>query len=614
MKKQYWLFGALALMLVLLTTTPAQAALPTNLSWIKEATNPVVDNTLCYSGEHLDPALVVESAGNYKMYFSPKGVGVDIYLATTTDGGLNWTCSGLVLSRGGGGTWDETRVMSPTVVKDGPSDYKMWYAGRSAAAVFAVGYATSSDGVSWTKHGSNPVLTVGSPAEWDGQIVREPSVLNVGGTYHMWYSGTAKWPFFRIGHATSPDGVTWTKDAGNPVLTPTAGAWDANEVFAPSVVANGSDYEMFYSGNSGGRWLTGHATATGANGPWTKDANAFLSPDSTGWEAGFDSTDYVGGVLDGTTWKVFYSAGGSYQIGLTTLTNQAQLTFNQLAGAMSVGGTKIVTIDLNSVSNLYGYQFKVNYDATKVSAVGAFVNSFFDTTSNTFIPPLWNASCAAGVCQFSVSKVAPGTASSGSGTLAQITFTGLVPGDSTITFTEDSLSEVGAVPITHGITTGFLTVFGSATVNGTVQMQGRTFPTDAGSVTVYDQQGYAPPTTVAFSTVDGTFSATVPLYLGSTTFDVEASHSLYLTHRLTGIVLTDGGTYPAGTTTLKGGDADNSGKISVTDLTCIGANFGGAGALCGATGNSDITNNGVVNIFDLVLAGGNYDLASPRPW
>src|SRR5690606_28112287 len=143
-------------------------------------TNPVVDSTLCYSGDHLDPSLVVESPGNYKMYFSPRSDGADIYLATTTDGGLNWTCSGLVVPRGGGGTWDEVRVMSATVVKDGSSDYKMWYTGRNAATVYAIGYATSSDGVSWTKYGSNPVLTIGSPSEWDGQYVREPSVLNVG--------------------------------------------------------------------------------------------------------------------------------------------------------------------------------------------------------------------------------------------------------------------------------------------------------------------------------------------------------------------------------------------------------------------------------------------------
>ncbi len=610
--------GLAVLLALMVFSVPAQAALPANLSWIKAASNPVVSNTLCYSGEHLDPALVVESANNYKMYFSDRSTGADIYLATTTDGGLNWTCGNSgnpVLTNGSGGAWDETRVVSATVVKDGASDYKMWYAGVNAAGIYAIGYATSSDGVNWNKDGSNPVLTKGAPSAWDSQYVREPSVINVGGTYHMWYAGTAKWPYFRVGHATSPDGINWTKDAGNPVLTPTAGTWDANEVYAPSVVANGSDYEMFYSGNAGGRWVTGHATASNANGPWTKDANAIITLDATGWEAGGDSADYVGALLDGTTWKVFYSSGtGGYRIGMATLTNQAQLTFNQLVGSLTVGATKVVTIDLNNVTDLYAYQFQVNYDATKVSAVGAFVNTFVDSTTNAAAPGTWNATCAAGVCKFAVTKLLPATPISGSGTIAQITFTGVAAGDSQLTFSDDFLTKLGAEPITYGKTTGFLTVFGSATVTGTVQMQGRTFPTDGGSVTVYDKYGYAPPTTVSFSGTDGTFSATVLLDPGSTVFVVEASHSLYLSNRTGDITLSNGGTYNAGTTLLKGGDANNDGKVDLADITCIGARFGLSGAVCGATGNSDITNNGIVNIFDLVLGGGNYERSSPQSW
>lgn len=600
---------------LIVSVLPAQAALPANLSWIKAAGNPVLPNGVCYSGDHFDPALVVESANNYKMYFSSRSDGADIYLATTTNGGLSWTCAGgPVLTRGGSGAWDETRVMSATVIKDGPT-YKMWYTGRSAAAVYALGYATSSDGISWTKYGSNPVLTVGSPSSWDSQYVREPSVLKVTGTYHMWYSGTAKWPYFRIGHATSTDGITWSKDAGNPVLTPTAGTWDANEVYAPSVIDNGSAYEMFYSGNAGGRWITGHATATSPSGTWTKDANAIVSPDATGWEAGFDSTDYVGAALDGSTWKVFYSAGGTYQIGLTTLANEAQLTFNQLAGSLSVGGTKTVKIDLNNVTNLYAYQFEVHYDQTKVHATSAsFDNSFVDTTTNAGVGGSWNASCAAGVCKFAVTKLQPALPITGSGTIAQITFTGFGMGDSQLTFANDFLAQSDATPITYQSTTGFLTVFGSATVKGTVQMQGRPTPGDTGTVTVYDQFGYAPPTTVPFSASDGTFTAVVPLYPDSTTFDVEAAHSLYLTNRLTGIVLANSGTYTAATTKLKGGDADNSGKVSIEDLTCVGGSFGNPGASCGTNGNSDITNDGIVNIFDLVLVGGNYGSASPQTW
>lgn len=603
---------------LLMTATTALAALPANMSWTKYTGNPVVNGTLCYSGEHFRPAVVVESANNYKMYFSDRSDGADVYLALTSDGGQTWTCANggsPVLTRGTGGSWDDTRVLTVSVVKDSPSDYKMWYTGRNAAGVYAIGYATSSDGISWTKYGSNPVLTTGSPAAWDGQYVREPSVLNVGGTYHMWYSGTVKWPFFRIGHATSPDGITWTKDPANPVVTPVAGSWDQSEVYSPSVIANGGAYEMFFSGNSGGRWVTGHATAASVSGPWTQDTNAIISPDATGWEAGFDSTDFAAGVLDGSTWKLFYSAGGSYQIGLATLTNQAQLTFNLLAATVNVGSTKTIYIDLTAVTSMYGYQFEVNYDPSKVSAVGSFVDSFFTTVPPASIPGAWNASCAAGVCKFAVTHVSPQTAVTGSGTLAQIIFTGVGAGETPLTFTNHILADKDSNQLTHTVTTGFLTVFRTVSVSGTVNMQGRTYPTDTpGTVTIYDQFGYAPPTTTPFSASDGTWSASVAVDPSSSTFDIEASHSLYLTNRETGVNMSGSGPFPQPTTKLLGGDADNSGLIDVSDLSCIGGAFGGSPTVCGTTGSSDINADLTVNILDLVLAGGNYNLSSPQPW
>ncbi len=39
-----------------------------------------------------------------------------------------------------------------------------------------------------------------------------------GSEFHMWYWLGGSSGRNRIGHATSPDGVTWTKDPLNPVL------------------------------------------------------------------------------------------------------------------------------------------------------------------------------------------------------------------------------------------------------------------------------------------------------------------------------------------------------------------------------------------------------------
>jgi hypothetical protein len=297
-----------------------------------------------------------------------------------------------------------------------------------------------------------------------------------------------------------------------------------------------------------------------------------------------------------------------------TLESQAQLTFNLLATSVAVGSDVVLTIDLNAVTDLYGYQFEVNYDAARLSvAESKFVDSFFDTGGNASIVPSWNASCSAGVCRFAVTKVQPGAPVSGSGALAQIKFTGVAPGVAMLTISNDILSDRDANQIQHSATTGYLTVYGWATVSGVVKLQGRSTPIDSGTVTLYDQNGLFGPTAVSFDAVTGAWSASVPVF-GSTTYDIVASHTLYLSNRLDGVSVTAGGSFAQTTTTLRGGDANNDGQIELGDLTCVGGAFGGPPSACGSTGSTDINHDGIVNILDLVLPGGNYGLTSPQTW
>ncbi len=87
-----------------------------------------------------------------------------------------------------------------------------------------------SDGL-WTKYPGNPVLVRSQP--WaESDYVCEPNLLYREGRFHLWFSqmhppggGTA------LGYATSPDGFTWTKYPGNPVLTMAGG-----EVHRPCVM------------------------------------------------------------------------------------------------------------------------------------------------------------------------------------------------------------------------------------------------------------------------------------------------------------------------------------------------------------------------------------------
>lgn len=132
--------------------------------------------------------------------------------------------------------------------------------------------ASSSDGkTNWTDDAAhNPVLSK-SASGWDDYEIGVPLIWKEGTTWHMLYRGYTSAEFSKEGHATSPDGHTWTKDVNNPVLEDSS-AWIGSQgIEANGLIKVGSTYYLWYS-NWGTRQL-GLATATNISGPWTKDEN-----------------------------------------------------------------------------------------------------------------------------------------------------------------------------------------------------------------------------------------------------------------------------------------------------------------------------------------------------
>jgi hypothetical protein len=75
--------------------------------------------------------------------------------------------------------------------------------------------------VRWTPIAENPVFTGSGRETWDRKI-RERGYILLGNddTYHLWYTGYAgdRPTTMSLGHATSPDGIHWTRDASNPIF------------------------------------------------------------------------------------------------------------------------------------------------------------------------------------------------------------------------------------------------------------------------------------------------------------------------------------------------------------------------------------------------------------
>ena len=179
--------------------------------------------------------------------------------------GIHWTkyTDNPVLTTGPDSSWDNGSPEGPTVVMVNDT-LKMWYAGLDTIAngqttdfEVNIGYAWSLDGVNWTKHPDNPVLTTGGWGSWDDVVIQDAEVLIIEGVYHIWYTGFPEWPeedggipgMSQIGHAYSEDGVHWTKDTNNPVVPNGApGTWDAAVTMAPAVIWDGDTLRMWYTG------------------------------------------------------------------------------------------------------------------------------------------------------------------------------------------------------------------------------------------------------------------------------------------------------------------------------------------------------------------------------
>src|SRR5262249_47861925 len=124
--------------------------------------------------------------------------------ATATAPGGPFTRDGgnPLLTVGNVGSFDEKGVKDPVVAKLGASDYRMLYTGVDADGIERVGYATSTDGVSWTKRG---VLLDPSqiPYTNDEMGVEPTGMLLDGSTLHVWTSGVDRTGRTRADHATT---------------------------------------------------------------------------------------------------------------------------------------------------------------------------------------------------------------------------------------------------------------------------------------------------------------------------------------------------------------------------------------------------------------------------
>jgi MYXO-CTERM domain-containing protein len=241
----------------------AYATSSDGIAWTRYPNNPVMSPSEPWEGGannpegEASPVSVLREKGKYRLYYHGyTGNGVrQIGLAESADG-ITWTKSpqNPILTPGDPGSWDADSVCEPKVLHVGAT-YFMFYS--HCVGTGGIGLATSADGIAWTKAAGNPVIAVGSG--WDSAQVDWGDVYYDGTTFHMWYPGHADFGGFSLGYASSTDGMTWTKSPNNPVYVPldptqTSTDYAVNKGDAlgvenrPTVLRLGSDWWIYYGG------------------------------------------------------------------------------------------------------------------------------------------------------------------------------------------------------------------------------------------------------------------------------------------------------------------------------------------------------------------------------
>jgi len=151
--------------------------------------------------------------------------------------------------------FEKTSVMNPYVRWDATRGvWRMWYAAGEIYEPNVLAYAESKDGLVWKKN-PEPFFEHGDAMAWDRDRVGACEVHPLpDGRWVMFYIGYSDIDTARIGCAISKDGLTdWKRLGQNPIVSPVLGTWNGSACYKPSVVRDEKNgrWLLWYNGRNG---------------------------------------------------------------------------------------------------------------------------------------------------------------------------------------------------------------------------------------------------------------------------------------------------------------------------------------------------------------------------
>lgn len=211
---------------------------------------PPIDNS--YWENDMNRPVVVLKDHIYHMWYTGQNNGKSWIGYATSEDGVNFTRQSkepvLVADK----TWENVAVMCPHVIWDDQEKiFKMWYSGGEQYEPDAIGYATSKDGLKWTKHDNNPIFMADPNRNWEQYKVTACQIIKRKNDYLMFYIGFHNIDFAQIGMARSKDGISgWERYEKNPIISPTPRTWDSSATYKPFVIQEKQRWMLWYNGRN----------------------------------------------------------------------------------------------------------------------------------------------------------------------------------------------------------------------------------------------------------------------------------------------------------------------------------------------------------------------------
>jgi hypothetical protein len=241
-----------------------------------------------------------------------------------------------VIELGKRGCFDEHGIFPMNVLRHGDLIYGYTSGVNRRVSVpvdSAIGLAISrDDGLTFQRIGDGPVL---APSLHEPCLVADPFVRVYGNTFHMWHIFGAGWKksasdaapdrIYKIGHATSGDGINWTKEEGKQIIECRLGPDECQAL--PTVVEISGRHHMFFCyrqphdfrKNRDRGYRIGHAYSENL-GNWTRDDDQMpIDVSAKDWDADMLCYPHVF-ECDGQVYMLYNgNEFGRYGFGLAVL-------------------------------------------------------------------------------------------------------------------------------------------------------------------------------------------------------------------------------------------------------------------------------------------------------